>query len=91
MYVSIFSGNTLALNAGCDMISTAGLTCTVVAYPRQDELGSGLKFLLGSLQLVLEVSPRWPVIFFRVCGLDSFAECVWALDASSTWALICVR
>ena len=32
-----------------------------------DELGSGLKFLFGSPQLVLEVSPRWP----HVCSFET--------------------
>ena len=43
------------------------------------ELGSALKYLFESLQLVLEVSTRWPqtgVLFLRVCGLDSFAGCL---------------
>ena len=40
--------------------STAGIVMSTLEVDVLDELGSGLKFLFGSPQLVPEVTPRWP-------------------------------
>ena len=50
-----------------------------------DELGSGLAFLLGSPQLVLEVSPGWPqASSFECVGWTALHNVIWVLDANST-------
>ena len=59
--------------------SNASVVTSNLEVNELDELGSGFKFLLGSPQLVPEVSPRWHMatgMFYQVCGLNSFAECV---------------
>ena len=40
--------------------SNAGMVMSDMEVDVLDELGSSLQFLLGSPQLVPEVSPRWP-------------------------------
>ena len=58
----------------------------------RDALGSSLKFLLGSPQLVPEVSPRWlQACSFECVGWTFFFRMSWILDTSSTRTLISVR
>ena len=47
--------------------SDAGTVLSDLEVDVLDDLGSGLKFLLGSPQLVPEVSPRWP----QECSFES--------------------
>ena len=66
--------------------SNAGMVMSDLEVDVLDELGSSLKFLLGSPLLVPEVSPRWPqACFFQVCGLDSLVGCVLGLEHQFNW------
>ena len=69
--------------------SNAGMVMSELEVEVLAELGISLKFLLGSPQLVPEVSPRWPQAYFFECvGWTGLQDVLWVLNTSFTWANI---
>ena len=59
--------------------SNAGMVMSDLEVDVLDELDSTLKFLLGSPQLVPEVSPRWPqACSFECVGWTLFQDVFWS-------------
>ena len=67
--------------------SNAGMVMPILEVDVLDELGNGLRFLLGSPATACPGrQPQMATgVSFRVCGLDSFVGCV-----SGDWEHICL-